>query len=387
LVPGSVTLVGGEPGVGKSTLVLQGLARLAAAGHRCLLVSAEESAQQVRLRAERLETLSPDLWLMAESDLPAVLTSVEEASPAFLVVDSIQTVADPTVSAAPGSVAQVQACAIALVRMAKERGIATVLVGHLTKDGSLAGPRALEHLVDTVLSFTGDRHGALRLLRATKHRFGPTSELGLFGMGEGGLTGVADPGRLFLSDRRAGMPGSVVVAGLDGHRPLLVEVQALVAPAAPGVPPRRSTQGLDGGRLSVLLAVLERWLRVRMRGSDVYAMAVGGARLADPGADLALALAVVSAAAGRAVPADLVACGEVGLAGELRRVPQMGPRLAEAARLGFRRALVPASACDVPANITAVRAATLGDALGAAGIDGATGPERGQRPGLTVVSH
>ena len=379
LVPGSVTLLGGEPGVGKSTLLLQVLARLAGGGARCLLVSGEESPHQVRLRAERLETLAPELWLLAETELPRILHVVEQVDPAFLVLDSIQTVVDPELPGAPGSVAQVRGCAHRLVRLAKERGLTTVLVGHVTKDGSLAGPRVLEHLVDTVLSFAGDRHHALRLLRATKHRFGSTAELGLFEMSEGGLSPVTDAGRLFLSDRRPGVPGSVVVAAMDGHRPLLVELQALVAPAgAGGGSPRRSAQGLDSGRLAFLLAVLDRRAGVRMAANDVYALAVGGVRVADPGADLALALALVSAVSDRALPADLVACAEVGLAGELRQVPRMTHRLAEAARLGFRRALVAASAPEAPPGITVVRASTLVDALDAAGLESrASG--RGQR--------
>jgi DNA repair protein RadA/Sms len=380
LVPGSVTLLGGEPGVGKSTLLLQALAHMAGAGAgggsagaaRCLLVSGEESPQQIRLRAERLETLAPDLWLVAETRLPQIVGAVEQVQPAYLVVDSIQTVADPEVAALPGSVAQVRGCAHALVRLAKQRGITTVLVGHVTKDGGLAGPRALEHLVDTVLSFIGDRHHALRLLRATKHRFGSTAELGLFEMSEGGLAPVADAGRLFLSDRRAGVAGSVVVAALDGHRPLLVELQALVAPAAPGGPARRSAQGLDAGRLALLLAVLDRRAGVKLGGADLYALAVGGVRVRDPGADLALALALVSAAADRAVPADVVACGEIGLAGELRQVPQTGRRLAEAVRLGFRRAIVPASAPEPPEGMAALRASTLVDALALAGLEQAS---------------
>jgi DNA repair protein RadA/Sms len=327
----------------------------------------------VRLRAERLETLAPELWLAAETQLPQIVAAVEQVDPEYLVVDSIQTVADPELAAAPGSVAQVRGCASRLVRLAKERGVTTLLVGHVTKDGSLAGPRVLEHLVDTVLSFAGDRHHALRLLRATKHRFGPTAELGLFEMSEGGLVPVPDAGRFFLSDRRPGVAGSVVVAALEGHRPLLVELQALVAPVTggPGAggPPRRSAQGLDSGRLAFLLAVLDRRAGVRLASHDVYALAVGGVRVVDPGADLGLVLALVSAVTDRPLPPDLVACAEVGLAGELRQIPQTSRRLAEAARLGFRRALVTASAPEPPAGISAVRASTLVDALALTGLE------------------
>ena len=368
LVPGSVTLLGGEPGVGKSTLLLQVLARLAGGGARCLLVSGEESPHQVRLRAERLETLAPELWLVSETQLPDIVAAVEQVRPGYLVVDSIQTVADPELAAVPGSVAQVRSCAHRLAQLAKERGVTTVLVGHVTKDGSLAGPRVLEHLVDTVLSFGGDRHHALRLLRATKHRFGSTAELGLFEMSEGGLCPLPDAGRFFLADRRPGVAGSVVSASIDGHRPLLVELQALVAPGGAGVPPRRSAQGLDPGRLGFLLAVLDRRAGLRLGAHDVYVLAVGGVRVVDPGADLALALALVSAATDRPLPPDLVACGEVGLAGELRQVPQTARRLAEAARLGFHRAVVPASAPDPPAGISALRASTLVDALAISGL-------------------
>ena len=362
LVPGSVTLVGGEPGIGKSTLLLQALSSLARGGARCLLVSAEESKQQVRLRAERLGTLEPALWLVSETSMPGVVAAIGEVMPDVVVVDSIQSVHDPELGSAPGSVAQVRECAHQLVRLAKERSLATVLVGHVTKDGALAGPRVLEHVVDTVLSFDGDRHHALRLLRAVKHRFGPTGELGLFEMADAGLVGVPDPSGLFLGDRRRGVPGSVVVPALEGNRPLLVELQALVAPS-PLPQPRRSAQGLDGGRLSLLVAVLERRVGVSLAGFDVYASAVGGVRVVEPAADMALALALVSALTGVPLPEGLVACGEVGLAGEVRQAAHTARRLAEAARLGFTRAVVPASAPDPPHGLDTVRVATLADAV------------------------
>jgi DNA repair protein RadA/Sms len=255
LVPGSVTLLGGEPGIGKSTLLLQAMASVAAAGARVLYVSAEESTQQVRVRAERLGALTPSLYLASETALPHILSFLDEVQPELVVVDSIQTVYDPELSSAPGSVSQVRDCAARLVGVAKARGLATVLVGHVTKDGGLAGPRVLEHVVDTVLAFAGERHHALRLLRAVKHRFGATDQLGLFEMTGDGLVGVPDPSRLFLADRRKGVSGSVVVPTMDGHRPLLVELQALVT-ASPLPSPRRSAQGLDSGRLALLLAVL-----------------------------------------------------------------------------------------------------------------------------------
>jgi DNA repair protein RadA/Sms len=367
LVAGSVTLLGGEPGIGKSTLLLQALAALAKQGIACLLACGEESAQQVRMRAARLGALDPNLWLVAETDLSAILAHAGAVQPDVLVVDSIQTVFDPELASAPGSVAQVRECAHRLVRAAKDAGRATVLVGHVTKDGALAGPRVLEHVVDTVLAFEGERHHALRLLRAVKHRFGPTSELGLFEMTDEGLEGVPDPGRLFLSDRQAGAPGSAVVPTLEGHRPLTVELQALVA-KSPMNMPRRSAQGLDAGRLNMISAVLEERAGIQLSGADVYAMAVGGVRVVEPGADLALALALVSSVLKRPLPADLVACGELGLCGELRQVSQTGRRLAEAARLGFRRAIVPASAPAPPPGFEVMRASTLAEALAGAGL-------------------
>jgi DNA repair protein RadA/Sms len=364
LVPGSVTVLGGEPGIGKSTLLLQALAGLANAGQRCLYVTAEESAQQVRLRAERLGALPPNLWLVADTALPHVLAHIDSVAPDVVAIDSIQTLFEPSLASAPGSVAQVRECAHRLVRASKERAMSSVLVGHVTKDGALAGPRVLEHLVDTVLSFEGERHHALRLLRAVKHRFGSTDELGLFAMTEGGLEGVPDPSALFLADRRPGTPGSVVAPVLDGHRPLLVEVQALVATSA--IPtPRRSAQGLDSGRLALVLAVLQQHLKMPFADYDVHTVVAGGVRTVEPGADLALALALASARYDLALPDDLVACGEVGLGGELRQVHQTTRRLAEAARLGFRRAVVPASApLDLP-GIDVIRVATLAEAVDA----------------------
>jgi len=366
-VPGSVTLVGGEPGIGKSTLLLQTLGALGAAGARCLLVSAEESKQQVRLRAERLGVLHPRILLLSETSLPDIVRAVDEVAPDHLVVDSIQTVFDPELGSAPGSVAQVRECAHQLVQLAKARAMATVLVGHVTKEGALAGPRVLEHVVDTVLSFEGDRHHALRLLRAAKHRFGSTEELGLFEMTEQGLAGVPDPSGLFLGDRTAGVPGSVVVPAMEGHRPLLVEVQGLVAQTNLAMP-RRSAQGLDQGRLALLVAVLERRVHLSFANQDVFASAVGGVRINEPAADLAIALALASAITGHAVAPGLVACGEVGLAGELRQVAQTPRRLAEAQRLGFTEALVPASSPDGPPGLRLRRAGSLAEAIDAAGV-------------------
>ena len=362
LVPGSVTVCGGEPGIGKSTLLLQTAASMAGRGHRVLYVSGEESKQQIRLRGERLGALRPKLWLATEHVLPHLLAHVDEVQPDLLIVDSIQTVHDPDLGSAPGSVVQVRECAHRLAQEAKRRNMATVLVGHVTKEGGLAGPRVLEHLVDTVLSFEGDRHHALRMLRAPKHRFGATLELGLFEMVEDGLQAVPDPSELFLADRRRGVPGSVVLPTIDGQRPLLVELQALVVPSL--IPtPRRSAQGVDGGRLALLLAILERRAGVRVAMCEVYALAVGGVRVNEPGADLGVAFAVASAVADVPLPDDLVVVGELGLGGELRQVGQMQRRLAEAARLGYKRAVVPFAAPADVEGIEVVRAPTIGEAL------------------------
>jgi len=375
LVPGSVTLLGGEPGIGKSTLLLQALASMAQRGARCLLICAEESVTQVRRRAERLGAVVPGLWLVAEADLPAIRAAADEVRPDVLVVDSIQTIWDPEAETAPGSVTQVRGCAHSLASFAKSTGTVVVLVGHVTKDGTLAGPRVLEHLVDTVLTFDGERHHALRLLRGVKHRFGSTGELGLFEMGEEGLSGVPDPSGLFLGDRRKGAPGSAVFAAMEGYRPLLVEVQALTAfTSQPS--PRRSASGFDAGRLGLLLAVLGRRAELSLPSTDVYVSAVGGVRLAEPGADLAVCLAVASAAIERPLPHDLVAVGEVGLAGEVRQVAHMSRRLGEAARLGFGRAIVPLSTPEVSglqgSGLSTTPVATLADAIGAVLGVGAT---------------
>ncbi len=367
LVPGSVTLVGGEPGIGKSTLVLQLSAALARAGLRVLYVAGEESASQVRRRADRLDSLAENLWLLAATDVTTMTASIDEILPEVVVVDSIQAVADPDLGGLPGSVRQVAAVAGQLVTLAKGRGVSVLLVGHVTKDGNLAGPRTLEHLVDSVIAFEGDRHHALRFLRVLKHRFGPTDQLGVFEMTGPGLVGVVDPSALFLADRRPGTPGSAVVPVLEGHRPLVVEVQALTTPAAGGGSRRCGAQGIDSGRMALLLAVLGRRAGVHMADHDVYAMAVGGVRIREPGADLALCLALASARLDRAPPVGWVACGEVGLGGEVRRVARLEHRLTEAARLGFETALVPLDAPVVP-GLTLVEVASVAQALEASGL-------------------
>jgi DNA repair protein RadA/Sms len=364
VVAGSVTLLGGEPGIGKSTLLLQLLAWWPGI---TLYVSAEESAHQVRQRAERLGAVRPDLWLLPETSMPEIVAAIDAVRPDLVVVDSIQTVAEPALGSPPGSVVQVRACAHRLVAEAKQRDVPVVMIGHVTKDGALAGPRVLEHVVDTVLAFEGDRHHALRMLRATKHRFGPTSELGLFEMAGAGLMGVPDPSTLFLADRRTGVPGSAVVPTMEGQRPIVVEVQALTNEAPLNVPARRTTQGIDGGRLALLLAVLHRRVRLPSAEHDVYASTVGGVRLVEPGLDLGVCMAVVSALTDRPLPPDLAVFGEVGLGGELRQVGQAPRRLTEAARLGFRRAIIPARSPD-SLEIRTDRVHTLADALAAAGL-------------------
>lgn len=357
LVPGSVVLLAGEPGVGKSTLLVSAAARIARTGARCLVVTGEESAAQVRLRAGRIDALADELYLAAETDLAALLGHVETVEPEVLVVDSIQTIGSPAVEGTPGGVAQVREVAGVLTRVAKQRGIATVLVGHVTKDGAIAGPRALEHLVDVVLSFEGDRHSRLRLVRTVKNRFGPADEVGCFDLTDGGIEELADPSGQFLSRASEPVPGTAVTVAMEGRRALVSEVQALVAPSSLPAP-RRASSGLDTARVAMMLAVLERRAGVKVAAADVYTATVGGVRLVEPAADLAVALAVASAARDRPLPGDVVAVGEVGLAGEVRPVSAVAARLQEAARLGFRRALVPAG---VDANVAGITTITVTD--------------------------
>ncbi|HUH06516.1 MAG TPA: DNA repair protein RadA [Egibacteraceae bacterium] len=368
LVPGSVTLVGGEPGAGKSTLLLQAAQSLASAGRTVLYISAEESPAQVRLRADRLGALDERLLVAGETELPHVLALIEEHRPDLVVLDSIQAVRDPDLGGAAGGVGQVRECCAALIAAAKRLDVACILVGHVTKDGQLAGPRVLEHLVDTVCELNGDRHHALRLLQATKNRFGPVGEVGCFEMTAAGLAGIADPGQLFVGEAADGVCGVAVTIALEGRRPLACEVQALVA--ATGLAnPRRVASGLDGARLNLLIAVLERRAGVRLADRDVYASSVGGVRLSEPGVDLALCLAIASSRRDHPVPRELIALAEVGLAGELRAVAQTERRLAEAARLGFRRAVLPAAYDGDEFGLQLSRAPDLPTAL-AAGLVG-----------------
>jgi DNA repair protein RadA/Sms len=353
LVPGAVLLLAGEPGVGKSTLLLEVAAQAARAGKDTLYVSGEESAAQVRLRAERTGAVHDRLYFAAETDLGAVISHIEQVSPSLLVVDSVQTIGVPDVDGTPGGVTQVREVSAALTRVAKQRDIATLLVGHVTKDGSIAGPRVLEHLVDVVLQFEGERNSRLRLVRAAKNRFGPVDEIGCFDLSDEGIVEVTDPTGLFVSRHDKPVPGTCVTVTLEGRRPMLAEVQSLVASPS-GQSPRRSTSGLDAQRMAMLLAVLEKRAGVPLAGFDVYAATVGGARLSEPAADLSAAVAVASAACEHSVPSGMVALGEVGLAGEIRRVPGVQRRLEEAARLGFTRAIVPADRGAAPARADSI---------------------------------
>jgi DNA repair protein RadA/Sms len=339
LIAGQVTLIGGDPGIGKSTLLLQALAWMSA-GRRVIYVTGEESADQVALRAQRLQVDSADVQLLAEIQLERIAATLAAEKPEIAVIDSIQTVYSEALTSAPGSVAQVRECAAQLTRLAKQHGVALIFVGHVTKEGALAGPRVLEHIVDTVLYFEGDPHSSFRLIRAFKNRFGPVNELGVFAMTERGLRGVSNPSALFLSQHVAPVPGSCILVTNEGTRPLLVEVQALVD-GAHGATPRRLAQGLDQNRLAMLLAVLHRHAGLAVYDQDVFVNAVGGVRIAEPAADLAVLLAVTSSFRNRALPDKLVTFGEVGLAGEVRPAPRGQERLREAAKLGFRRAVIP----------------------------------------------
>jgi DNA repair protein RadA/Sms len=351
LVPGSLVLIGGAPGIGKSTITTAALANLAAAGQRVLYVSGEESAAQVRLRAERLGRHALGVPIVADTDLDAVLATLEAERPDVCVVDSVQVLYDPGLTGAPGSVSQVREVAGRLMRIAKERGIATLLVGHVTKEGSLAGPRVLEHLVDCVLSFEGERERTYRTLRALKNRFGSTNEVGVFEMHEHGLVEVEDASARFVNEATKA-PGSIVLCAMEGSRPLLVEVQALVAPSEL-VPPRRVANGVDRNRLALVLAVLARHTNIAVGMADVFVSVAGGVRVDEPGADLAIALALASAAKNIAPPADrpIAAFGELGLTGELRHVAHADRRIAEATKFGLNRVIHPV------AGVTSLRQA------------------------------
>jgi DNA repair protein RadA/Sms len=343
-VRGSVLLLGGDPGIGKSTLLIQVTATLARAGHRAVYISGEEAVAQVRLRAERLGLADAPVELASETSVEDILATLGDRSvPRLLIIDSIQTMWTDAVDSAPGTVTQVRASAQALIRYAKRSGTAIILVGHVTKDGQIAGPRVVEHMVDAVLSFEGEGSHHFRILRAVKNRFGPTDEIGVFDMTGEGLCEVANPSALFLSERDLGSPGTAVFAGMEGTRPLLVEIQALVAPTSLGTP-RRAVVGWDQSRLSMVLAVLEAHCGVRLSGHDVYLNVAGGLRINEPAADMAAAAALVSSLAHAPLPADAVYFGEISLSGAVRPVAQASARLKEAKKLGFGRAVIPEAA-------------------------------------------
>ena len=359
IVPGSVVLVAGEPGIGKSTLLLDVAAR-AAAGRPVLYVSGEESAAQVRARAQRIGALADGLYLASETDLGTVLAHLEQRSPALVVVDSVQTLASAEVDGAAGNVSQVREVAGALIQHAKAKGVAMLLVGHVTKEGSIAGPRMLEHLVDVVVQFDGDRQSRLRLVRAVKNRYGTTDEVGCFDLTDTGIHGLEDPSGLFLSSRHITVPGTCATVTLEGRRPLVTEIQALVAPSQ--IPtPRRASVGLDSSRVSMIMAVLDRRAGAPVGNADTYVSTVGGVRITEPSSDLAVALAIASAVMDRALPHQLLALGEVGLSGEVRPAVGVSRRLTEAARLGFTTALVPAGALDGGAAPAAMEVVEVSD--------------------------
>jgi DNA repair protein RadA/Sms len=367
IVPGSMVLLGGEPGIGKSTLVLQAAARLAGRQGPVLYASGEESEAQIKARAERLGIPDVPLFLLAETSVERILEEVARVRPALLVVDSIQTVYSAKLQSAPGSVAQVRGAATELLFSAKRQGLPTFVIGHVTKDGSLAGPKTLEHIVDTVLYFEGERHHAHRIVRAIKNRFGPVSELGVFEMTGSGLTPVPSPSRLFLAERPEAAPGSAVFCAIEGSRPMLVELQALVA-STTFANPRRMTSGVDQNRLSLLLAVLDKRAGLNLAGEDVFVNVAGGIEIDEPAADLAVIGAIVSSLRNRPLATGTAVCGEVGLSGEVRRVAQAGLRAREAAQLGFARLVLPAgnlSPDDAPAGLEIVPVAGVAEALDA----------------------
>jgi DNA repair protein RadA/Sms len=365
LVPGSVTLLAGDPGVGKSTLLLEVAHRWARAGRRALYLSGEESAGQIRMRAERTGCTHDEVYLAAESDLQMALGHIDEVRPSLVVVDSVQTMSTTEADGVTGGVTQVRAVTTALTMTAKTSlspGVAMILVGHVTKDGAIAGPRSLEHLVDVVLHFEGDRTSTLRIVRGVKNRFGAADEVGCFLLHDNGIECVADPSGLFRDQRPKPVSGTAVTVTLDGKRPLIGEVQALIGAPASGSP-RRAVSGIDSSRAAMITAVLEKRARLPVGANDIYLSTVGGMRLTDPSADLAVALAIASSCMDLPMPAAAIAIGEVGLAGDLRRVTGMDRRLAEAARLGFTSAVVPPGVTSTPAGLRAIPADNIGAAL------------------------
>lgn len=365
IVPGSLVLIGGDPGIGKSTLLLQVSALLSNKNHRVLYVSGEESIRQTKLRAERLGVQSPELYIYAETNLEMISETIEQTQPKFVIIDSIQTVHHPEVTSAPGSVSQVRECTGELMRIAKTKNIAIFLVGHVTKEGQIAGPRILEHMVDTVLYFEGERHHNHRILRSQKNRFGSTNEIAIFEMVHGGLKEVLNPSEMFLEERSQGAPGSTIVASMEGTRPILVEIQALVSPSSFNYPKRMAT-GLDQNRVSLLMAVLEKRMGFMLQAQDAFIKVAGGVKLDEPAIDLAVLVSIVSSFKDlSANPTDCFA-GEVGLTGEVRRVTRIEQRVNEAAKLGFKRIFIPTSnigGWDFPAGIEVIGVERVDQAL------------------------
>ncbi|HET7579153.1 MAG TPA: DNA repair protein RadA [Bacillales bacterium] len=365
IVPGSLVLVGGDPGIGKSTLLLQTSDQLARRGHKILYISGEESAKQTKLRADRFGIAAESLYVLAETDLDAIQKAVDDISPDFLVVDSIQTMHRSDLSSAPGSVSQVRECTAELMRISKSSGVATFIVGHVTKQGSIAGPRLLEHMVDAVLYFEGERHHTYRILRAVKNRFGSTNEIGVFEMKEAGLEEVLNPSEIFLEERSEGAAGSTVVASMEGTRTVLVEVQALVTPTSFGNP-RRMATGIDQNRVSLLMAVLEKRVGMLLQNQDAYLKVAGGVRLDEPAIDIAVAVSIASSFRDKAANPRDVVIGEVGLTGEVRRVSRIEQRIHEAAKLGFTRAIISEKnlgGWTVPPGIEVIGVGTVSEAL------------------------
>lgn len=365
VVPGSLVLIGGDPGIGKSTLLLQVSAQLSKLNQQVLYISGEESVKQTKLRAERLDVTSDDLFVFSETNLHDISQSIEDMNPNFVIIDSIQTVYHPEIASAPGSVSQVRECTAELMRIAKTKGIAIFIVGHVTKEGSIAGPRLLEHMVDAVLYFEGERHHTYRILRAVKNRFGSTNEMGIFEMKEAGLEEVLNPSEIFLEERSKGAAGSTVVASMEGTRPVLVELQALISPSSFGNPKRMAT-GIDHNRVSLLMAVLEKRVGLLLQNQDAYLKVAGGVKLDEPAIDLAIAVSIASSFRDKpSNPFDVV-IGEVGLTGEVRRVSRIEQRVHEAAKLGFQRAIIPSKNLDgwtKPAGIEVIGVSTVDQAL------------------------
>jgi DNA repair protein RadA/Sms len=373
IVPGSIILVGGEPGIGKSTLLLQ-VAALSAAQHgRSLYISGEESVRQIKMRADRMKVSAKELFLVTETNLDVMTHHITEVKPRMVIIDSIQTTYTGDLNSSAGSVSQVRECAARFQELAKNSGLAVILVGHVTKEGAIAGPRVLEHIVDTVLYLEGDPFHRYRLLRGVKNRFGATSEVGVFEMAEEGMVEVTNPSEAFLEERQVNAPGSAIAVTMEGTRPLLVEIQAL-ASASSFTNPRRTANGFDYNRLLLLAAVLSRRAGLRLQDKDIYANVVGGLRIEEPAADLALAVSIASSVRDKPVHADMAFVGEIGLSGELRAVSQTENRLKEASKLGFRRCIVPRSTArkmrDTPEGLEVIGCRTLRDALGEALMSG-----------------